>query len=165
MKTSSFSLSSTCRSVDSSSHKMGILMGSDCLDFPQSLLSLNLQHQQVGATLPVTMLISSSWLRWLDPSDRLELAELNGCSDGHGDGGPTIPSRVRVRRSIIVAEDVIIVVMPPLPMQWLFVPTLGQPSPDLRRGLYLGGPRNGTETDQQHAQRSTDNQSLWRITG
>lgn len=39
--------------------------------------------------IPVTMLISSSWLRLLDePSDKLELAELNGCSDGHGDGGP-----------------------------------------------------------------------------
>lgn len=66
------------------------------------------------------MLISSSWLRWLDPSDKLELAELNGCSDGHGEGGPTIPKRVNVLRSIIVAEDVIIIVpialLPPPPM-------------------------------------------------
>lgn len=63
------------------------------------------------------MLMSSSWLRLLDePSDRLELAELNGCSDGHGDGGPP-------ERNSVVAP---------------------QPMPDLRRGLYLGGPRNGT---------------------
>lgn len=41
--------------------------------------------------LPVTMLMSSSWLRWLDDdSDRLELAELNGWSDGHGEGGPPL---------------------------------------------------------------------------
>lgn len=41
--------------------------------------------------LPVTMLISSSWLRWLDElSDKLELAELNGWSDGQGDGGPPL---------------------------------------------------------------------------
>lgn len=68
--------------------------------------------------IPVTMLISSSWLRWLDdPSERLELAELNGCSDGHGDGGP--PERNNI------------VVVP-------------QPMPDRRRGLYRGGPRKGT---------------------
>lgn len=48
----------------------------------------NKKHKQ-KLDLPVTMLMSSSWLRWLDePSDRLELAELNGCSDGQGDGGP-----------------------------------------------------------------------------
>lgn len=66
--------------------------------------------------IPVTILMSSSWLRLLDPSDRLELAELNGCSDGHGDGG---------------APDRKYVVAP-------------HPIPDRRRGLYLGGPRNGT---------------------
>lgn len=60
--------------------------------------------------------MSSSWLRLLvDPSDRLELAELNGCSDGHGDGGPP-------DRSVVAP----------------------QPMPDRRRGLYRGGPRNGT---------------------
>lgn len=66
--------------------------------------------------LPVTILMSSSWLRLLvEPSDRLELAELNGCSDGHGDdGGP--PDRNAA----------------------------AHPIPERRRGLYLGGPRNGT---------------------
>lgn len=64
-------------------------------------------RERNGQTLPVTMLMSSSWLRWLDePSDRLELAELNGCSDGHGDGGP--------------------------PMRASCVP---QPMPERRRGL------------------------------
>lgn len=59
--------------------------------------------------------MSSSWLRLLvEPSDKLELAELNGCSDGHGDGGPP-------ERNVVV-----------------------HPIPDRRRGLYLGGPRNGT---------------------
>lgn len=68
-------------------------------------------------SIPVTMLISSSWLRLLDePSDKLELAELNGCSDGHGDGGPP-------NRNNVVAPH---------------------PIPDRRRGLYRGGPRNGT---------------------
>lgn len=63
------------------------------------------------------MLMSSSWLRLLDePSDKLELAELNGCSDGHGDGGPS-------KRNSVVAPH---------------------PIPERRRGLYLGGPRNGT---------------------
>lgn len=68
--------------------------------------------------LPVTILMSSSWLRLLvEPSDRLELAELNGCSDGHGDGGP--PDRS----------------------------VAAHPIPDRRRGLYLGGPRNGTNDE------------------
>lgn len=59
--------------------------------------------------------MSSSWLRLLvEPSDKLELAELNGCSDGHGDGGP--PDRN----------------------------VAAHPIPERRRGLYLGGPRNGT---------------------
>lgn len=78
-------------------------------------------------TLPVTMLMSSSWLLWLDPSERLELAELNGCSEGQGDGGPIIPNRVNVLKSIIVAEAVIIVAMPPQ-MLWL-CPTLPTPPP------------------------------------
>lgn len=48
-------------------------------------------------TLPVTMLISSSWLRWLDDdSDKLELAELNGWSEGHGEGGPLVIKRANV---------------------------------------------------------------------
>lgn len=64
--------------------------------------------------------MSSSWLRWLDePSDKLELAELNGCSDGHGDGELSPTER---------ASD----------------GTLIQPSPERRRGLYLGRHRNGT---------------------
>lgn len=61
--------------------------------------------------------MSSSWLRLLvEPSDKLELAELNGCSEGHGDGGPPFRNSVAP-----------------------------QPMPDLRRGLYRGGPRNGTK--------------------
>lgn len=63
--------------------------------------------------------MSSSWLRLLvEPSDKLELAELNGCSDGHGDGGP--PDRN----------------------------VAAHPIPERRRGLYLGGPRNGTNVIQ-----------------
>ena len=66
--------------------------------------------------IPVTMLILSSWLRWLEePSDILELADENGCSDGQGDGGPHTRDNV--------------------------VP---QPSPERLLGLYLGGPLNGT---------------------
>lgn len=62
------------------------------------------------------MLMSSSWLRWLDePSERLELAELNGCSDGQGEGGPPIRDNVAPH-----------------------------PNPERRLGLYLGGPRKGT---------------------
>lgn len=49
--------------------------------------------------LPVTILISSSWLRWLDElSDKLELAELNGWSDGQGDGGFPVLIRLPLKR-------------------------------------------------------------------
>lgn len=48
-------------------------------------------HSECLSKLPVTMLISSSWLRWLEElSDRLELAELKGWSEGQGDGGPPL---------------------------------------------------------------------------
>lgn len=71
---------------------------------------------QLMILIPVTILMSSPWLRLLDPSDKLELAELNGCSEGHGDGGAP-------ERKYVVAPH---------------------PIPDRLRGLYLGGPRNGT---------------------
>lgn len=76
----------------------------------------------VWGSLPVTILAVSVSCPWgALPSLILELAELNGAEDrslGHGEGG-------NVRHRSEGARG-------------------NQPIPDLRFGLYLGGPRNGT---------------------
>lgn len=65
------------------------------VDFAANIVA---EFSHFSKILPVTMLMSSSWLRWLeDDSERLELAELNGWSDGHGDGGPFVIKRANVR--------------------------------------------------------------------
>lgn len=85
--------------------------------------------------IPVRMLASSSWLGWL-ASLMLDDAEENGRSRLHGEVicGPRSSASSSGGRRVDEARDDLSPTEPPHQPQ----------PPDLRFGLYRGGPRNGT---------------------